>query len=179
MAVDLSLGGGIEAVNRGVSTIFSNTSNNDLAIYTATSNQRIHLGCGTGGNSAMTITGSNVNVSGTLAVTAMTPLNWILVTNFQNNWTNFGIGNMSAAYSIDEKGIVRLRGLVKNGGNNTIFTLPVGMRPTTEMIFCCISNNGANAYLPSDVRVTPAGSVQMNYGYGFWLSLDGINFSIN
>lgn len=58
----------IEAVNRTVNAVFSNTSNDDMAIYTDNTAQKIHLGCGGTGagstTSTVQVTGSNVSVNG-------------------------------------------------------------------------------------------------------------------
>lgn len=67
---NLTLGAGFEPVNRAVDPIFSNTSNADLAIFTETSNQAVHIGVGMDGSrqSTVRITSSNVEVNGNVMI---------------------------------------------------------------------------------------------------------------
>lgn len=54
---------------------------------------------------------------------------WIAPT-FLNSWVNYDSGHAPAGYSKDSAGVVRLRGLIKNGTIGlSAFTLPVGYRP--------------------------------------------------
>lgn len=61
-------------------------------------------------------------------------LEWHEVTNFEDNWVNFGAGYAPAAYAKDPLGFVHIRGEVKDGlyggpPYHTVFTLPVEYRP--------------------------------------------------
>lgn len=60
----------------------------------------------------------------------------------QNSWVNFGSGHQTAAYYKDDAGRVHLRGLVKNGNNAAIFTLPAGYRPSAIELFVCYAGGG-------------------------------------
>jgi len=97
---------------------------------------------------------------------------WITPT-FENSWANYSTDYNYAGYYRDGDGIVRLRGLVKNGTTSaTIFTLPVGFRPTKQELFVAISS----ATNVSRVDVKPTGEVHHNGGSNGWFSLDGITF---
>lgn len=51
---------------------------------------------------------------------------------FLNGWVNFGGANAAAlAFRIREAGVVDIQGVIKDGTNVTVFTLPEGYRPTT------------------------------------------------
>lgn len=53
----------IEIVNAALNLPFTNSLDNDVAIYPSSSNQSIHIGCSTGGNSAIKITSNKVEMS--------------------------------------------------------------------------------------------------------------------
>ncbi len=60
----------IDVVNTSFSSYFSNTSNNDVVVYTDSSNQSIHIGTKLGNNPSMLkVTRSNVEVNGDIALT--------------------------------------------------------------------------------------------------------------
>jgi len=73
------------------------------------------------------------------------PLTWYTPT-FVNSWTDYA-PSWTARYTKDlTNGIVYMKGLVKGGSNTTdttIFTLPVGMRPSTGIITSQATANGA------------------------------------
>lgn len=68
-------------------------------------------------------------------------------------------------------GIVHLRGLVKNGTSNTIFTLPVGYRPAYLELHAVLSNENIAR---CDIDVS--GNVIQQSGSPVWFCLDGITF---
>jgi len=72
------------------------------------------------------------------------PLTWYTPT-FVNSWTDYGAG-WSARYAKDlTNGIVYIKGLVRGGSNTittTIFTLPVGMRPSTTIMLSQVTLGG-------------------------------------
>jgi hypothetical protein len=72
-----SIGGGFEAVNRTVAPIFTNTSNTDLAIYTETSNQSVHIGVGMDNtrSSGVIVTSSNIVFNNTIMAVTGTSSN--------------------------------------------------------------------------------------------------------
>lgn len=53
----------IEVINTTLSRIFSNTRDDDMAIYANTSNQMIHIGCGSAGDTLSTVMVTNSNVT--------------------------------------------------------------------------------------------------------------------
>ena len=72
-------------------------------------------------------------------------------------------------------GIVHLRGTVDRVGDPdglTIFTLPVGYRPSSGQLMYGAMNNGAIAR----VDIFPNGDVKVIFGGTGYISLDGITF---
>lgn len=109
----------------------------------------------------------------------LSAMSWTAPT-FQNSWVNYGDQWNVAGYCKDPSGIVRLRGLIKNGSAGTIFTLPVGFRPSATCLYLVACNH---ATPPGNARidVLSNGSVNlMTYATGgnnAWVSLDGITFA--
>jgi hypothetical protein len=65
---------------------------------------------------------------------ALTPEAWIAPT-LLNGWVNYGAPYDNAGYRKEPAGLVRLRGVIKNGtiANGTVlFNLPVGYRPSAQ-----------------------------------------------
>lgn len=88
---------------------------------------------------------------------------------FTNAWVNFGAPHAVAAFYKDAFGVVHLKGLVKNGTAATsIFTLPVGYRPTETRIFAVI--DGVNAV--SRLDIAAAGTVVPTTGNNAYISLN-------
>lgn len=95
--------------------------------------------------------------------------------NFSNSWVNYGSGYAVAAFCKDSYGIVRLRGVVKNGTvSTTIFTLPAGY---------CPDQTASARYTYSVASLGTAGSVAIDNtgaviapGYNTFVPLDGISF---
>lgn len=97
----------------------------------------------------------------------------------QNSFTNYNPTDHNAAgYTLDSSGCVKLRGLVARASaalNTSIFTLPVGYRPSRWLIFSQIAGNSwvrINIKTDGTVQVEAAGS-------GTWyqfISLEGITF---
>ncbi|MBE9090179.1 hypothetical protein IQ232_10440 [Microcystis aeruginosa LEGE 11464] len=99
---------------------------------------------------------------------------WI-VPAFMNSWTNYDTTYNPAGYFKDSLGIVHLRGLVKNGTNNTtIFTLPVGYRPSNRELQAVQTNLDTNTI--GRVDILADGQVTVVSGSNVWVSLDGITF---
>jgi len=99
---------------------------------------------------------------------------WI-VPAFMNGWINFNTTHNPAGYFKDSLGIVHLRGLVKNGTNNTtIFTLPVGYRPSNRELQAVQTNLDTNTI--GRVDILADGQVTVVSGSNVWVSLDGITF---
>jgi len=97
---------------------------------------------------------------------------WI-VPAFMNGWINFDTTHNPAGYFKDSLGIVHLRGLVKNGTNNTtIFTLPVGYRPSNRELQAVQTNLN----IIGRVDILADGQVTVVSGSNVWVSLDGITF---
>lgn len=91
---------------------------------------------------------------------------------FENSWVNIATTYTDAAYWKDPFGIVHLRGLVKDGVvGSTIFTLPVGYRPTGTKVYM-----QSNAGTAEEVYVNADGTVVLPAGVNTSLSLDGVTF---
>ena len=93
---------------------------------------------------------------------------------FVNSWVNYSSEYNPGGYYRDNNGIVRLRGLIKDGTNTTIATLPVGYRPGYRIL----TTGHTNTYNACRVDVLANGEISLQhstYNNG-WLSLDGIHF---
>lgn len=90
---------------------------------------------------------------------------------FSSGWGNYGSGHTVGSFRKEDNGIIRLKGMVTGTPAGTIFTLPVGYRPATRLLFAIFQNDGAGR-----IDIFNTGVVS-----GFvtgWISLDNINFVI-
>lgn len=100
---------------------------------------------------------------------------------YQNGWVDYSagtaVGDYTGAGFKKIGGVVHLRGLIKNGTNATIFTLPVGYRPGLDnhgrghLLFDAMSNGQGRVDIYNDGEVralSPTTSA--------WLTLNGISF---
>ena len=99
-----------------------------------------------------------------------------------NSWVNFGGTWATAGYAKDDQGVVRLKGLLKDGITalgTSIFKLPVGYRPSEDRVFSVATFNGVSL-IHARVDVASNGDVktgvQDNNVQNTWLSLEGISF---
>lgn len=91
---------------------------------------------------------------------------------FTNSWVNYDGGFATAKYWFDREGNVCLEGSVKTGTPpNSIFTLPVGYRPTAQTAFS-VDANGTHGL----VYINTNGTVVPNVGSTTITSLNGIRF---
>ncbi len=95
---------------------------------------------------------------------------------FSANWSNVGGVYQTAQYYIDSTGIVHLEGSIKKSiagvAGETIFTLPVGYRPSAQLSFPVDANG---AYGKIDVKAN--GTVVYQVGTAtVSISLSGITF---
>jgi len=93
-----------------------------------------------------------------------------------SGWFNLAAGiNNSASYYRDPYGTVHLRGVALKCGTatNTVFTLPVGLRPGAQEVQAGPYSTG-----PGRIDVNPDGTVVAAAlpAMGAWMSLDGITF---
>lgn len=97
-----------------------------------------------------------------------------------NSWTNYGGSFGIASYKKSAQGDVSLRGLIRNGNTGTAFTLPVGFRPTKQLIFMVPNQvSGSLAELNTRIDVKPTGAVDVvHMGSNGFISLDSIEFSV-
>lgn len=84
-------------------------------------------------------------------------LAWTDVATFTNSWVNFGAPFFNAAYTTDETGHTRFRGVIRLGTLNTpAFTLPTELRPAMRVAIATISNNGiGRVNIHADGTVVP------------------------
>lgn len=108
---------------------------------------------------------------------------------FGANWSNLGSPFRNCAYRLRSDGNVELAGLAIFGATaaapSTIFTLPVGYRPSGIInVSWTVSNNPATATAPTPrgLSVTTAGLVQVTHYAGVInpgpISLDGLSFAL-
>lgn len=93
---------------------------------------------------------------------------------FANSWVNVAGGTEAAAFYKD-RGRVFLAGRVKSGTvGATIFTLPVGYRPTgSELVFPVIANGAAG-----ELRVQSGGAVYLRVGSNVDVDLTPATFRV-
>ncbi|MGG4398194.1 hypothetical protein ABEX25_28390 [Paenibacillus thiaminolyticus] len=97
--------------------------------------------------------------------------------SLQNGWVNYGGSFNSAGYSKDDKGVVRLRGLIKSGtvGAVVAFMLPSGFRPMKGLIMSTATYSTASAF--GAIEVKSNGAVHVISGGTVYVSLEGISFT--
>ena len=88
-----------------------------------------------------------------------------------NGWQEFGTGYTPKVYLDRER--VYLSGLISNGFDPLLGTIPVGYRPTTNAFFICASNLGA-----TNVKIFTSGEIIISSISGIpgWISFEGISF---
>ena len=97
---------------------------------------------------------------------------WVAPT-LLNSWVNDG-GYVLAGYFKDSFGLVHLKGVIKNGTiSATIFTLPVGYRPSNTVLFMTLSNNAVGR-----ISIASSGVVVLDNGQNQFISLDGLCFRV-
>lgn len=89
-----------------------------------------------------------------------------------NSWVYYGSPTNPVGYWKDPNGVVHLRGAVKSGTIGlSVFTLPVGYRPSNTEYFAVVSNGAfGRVVVGSDGGVTP------DIGSNVYVTLDGITF---
>lgn len=96
------------------------------------------------------------------------------VPSLVNSWINFGGSDAVAGYYVDGANIVRLKGKVKSGTvGSPIFVLPVGYRPSENVIFAISSNDAFGV-----VKIDTSGNVTCTTGNNTYVSLDNISFRL-
>lgn len=94
---------------------------------------------------------------------------------FENSWVNFDAPTQQTATFRRIGDRVYVRGLVKNGTNNTMFTLPVGYRPLSNQSvrFVVVANGGYG-----QVEVNAAGNIVFQAGSNGYVDLSPVQFSV-
>lgn len=91
---------------------------------------------------------------------------------YANGWVLFDSAWGGGNYWKDRNNVVHIQGIVKNGTNSTICTLPAGYRPTQQLIFESTSNDAR-----CRVDVYPDGRVIAGGGYNnAWVSLSNVHY---
>lgn len=101
-----------------------------------------------------------------------------------NSWVNYGGAFADAAYRSEPGGVVRLRGLVKDGtAAAVIFTLPAAFRPANTLVFIVPGRTSGGTFDSARIDVQSDGDVIGSTsaaitpgGTGAWLSLSDITF---
>lgn len=123
-------------------------------------------------------TSGNINVAGKIflegdSVITTSTRGWLLPT-LTSGVTNLGQGYQTAGYYKDAQGFIHLRGFLQGASNGkTLFTLPVGYRPSSQRVFATFSNH---TYNTSRVDIYTDGKV-VSTTSGAWVLLDGIMFN--
>ncbi|GGJ11564.1 hypothetical protein [Paenibacillus hunanensis] len=101
--------------------------------------------------------------------------NWTAPSSLLNGWSNFGGANeATAAYRKDDKGMVYMRGLIKDGSmaNGTmIFRLPEGYRPSQNLQIPATSRNSTGAFQSCTININTLGEVRIENALNYWLTL--------
>lgn len=96
--------------------------------------------------------------------------------DFSSGFSNYLGTYAPIGYTRTTAGVVMLKGLIKKSSaivsGEVIGTLPVGSRPSENLIF----QTSTNSNVASRVDVYPNGDIKVNVGDDGWLSLEGINF---
>jgi len=137
-------------------------------------NEVAELPAGAAAEVAAGRTNSVKRADGTWTPVGDNPLTWYTPT-FVNSWADF-TGAWAARYAKDlTNGIVYMKGLVKGGSNtidSTIFTLPVGMRPSTTITLSQTDLGGAGRFdIESTGVVKFVGSIVHTGDANAWLSI--------
>lgn len=94
----------------------------------------------------------------------------------QNTWSDYGTPYATAGYTKTSAGLVVLKGLIKRGGaavsGETLFTLPVGYRPTYAMTFA-VDSLDVSTTLTVGIDGTVVPTTNVNAGF---LSLETVTF---
>lgn len=90
-----------------------------------------------------------------------------------NNWETYAQDYQKAQYKKRGNQIF-LRGLIRNGNDNTVFTqLPEGYRPLLNNYLTVCDDNGGNS-----IKINSSGELTA-FTYSSWLSLTGTSFFID
>jgi hypothetical protein len=101
--------------------------------------------------------------------------------SFDAPWANYGNGYETIGFRKDRDGLVHLKGGASSPTNlasqTTIFTLPVGYRPSKHKVFSVASTDGTGSLSLGAIEVWPDGTIHVypdtNDRY---VSLDGVTY---
>lgn len=110
-----------------------------------------------------------------LSGTNLDDIPWTAAT-LTGGWVNFGAPYPAASYCRKD-GIVYVKGLVKSGTvGNTVFTLPVGMRPSADRAIACVSAAGSGSATTFVAVRASDGAVYFQVANNTYAGLDNIVF---
>lgn len=85
--------------------------------------------------------------------------------SFQNGYSNFDGGYQTAQFRKIENNMVQFRGLIKKTttvtAGETIFTLPLGCRPSQNLYLSAFVYDGTNVFRPAGIFILPDGTVNI------------------
>lgn len=94
-----------------------------------------------------------------------------IVPSLGNSWVDYGAGFTGAQYYKDKTGLVTIEGVIKDGTDGTVFTLPAGFRPSGNLMFINWSAGGAFR-----IDVESDGDVVFTSSNSFFSTLAGVQF---
>jgi type II secretory pathway pseudopilin PulG len=101
---------------------------------------------------------------------------WTNMSSLGGGWVAYGGGFATPAYTKGTDNLVTLKGLIRSGSTSSgtvIFTLPVGFRPSEQLLIVTFSNNSTGR-----IDINTNGQIIFRNGSNAWLSLSGLSFLV-
>ena len=95
------------------------------------------------------------------------------------NWSAYGPDYSPPSFSVDDQGLVHLRGAIKGGHDNVFTQLPRAIRPAntvTLVIYQAYGNQGSLILRPSGEAASNAGAGVADSIARDFTSLDGVTY---
>ncbi len=155
-------------INSGAWSTPVTTTATTVGIPTPYSNVTINL----------SVSAANENGMSTTSYSYGTPI-WTNIT-LLNGWGTYGYGYATPQYTVTSAGMLSMKGLINSGSTySVIFNLPVGLRPSANLIQSSTMNGSYQGYgRQARIDVYPNGEVWGVYVDPGWLSLDTVRFML-